>query len=1066
MSENRKKDSISEIDANGGIVPLLAGHRHDAIPLIIAAVVLAGIVAAPSFWAFERIKNAAIIRRQSHVAVHQADVLLLDISNAETSHRGYILTGDKAFLSPYISLRDSINGRIDDLRKTTFNTKSIAHLDTASILAGVKFGDMEKTALMSESLGSAARIQLAFNSASERMTESIQAEMSFFIQIEQAEFNGHDAAFQSDLHTLFVIIILSSLASLIYLLVLANFLFRQSGQLVKNIVHLETEDLLKNQETINAELEKANHTLVEKEENLSVTLNSIGDAVIVTDEKTCIIRLNPIAERLTGWTFDESKGRPVDEIFNIINQESRQKATIPVMETLTHGTIQGLANHTILIARDETEYCISDSCAPIHNRDGKVIGAVLVFRDVTKAYAIEQTLHNNAVLIQTILDTVVDGIITIHAQDGIIETVNSGAERMFGYTAGELVGQNLSVLIPELDTAHHTGSLDYYAANDTDKKNGYGREVGGLCKDGSSLPLEITVSELVMGKERYFTGILRDISMRKLAEENIAKAGALQKAIFNSVNFSSIATDAKGVIQIFNVGAEKMLGYSAGEVLNKITPADISDPAEIITRAKTLSAELDTLITPGFEALSFKASRGIEDIYELTYIRKDGTRFPAVVSVTALRDSHAEIIGFLLIGTDNTARGIIEADRLLFDQALQDKNDELQIARFVAEKANLAKSDFLSSMSHELRTPLSAILGFAQLLESGTPTPTPGQKRSIDQILKAGWYLLELINEILDLALIESGKLSLSLEPVSLAEVLQECKMMVEPQAQKRNIIITFSQLDAHFVVYADRTRLKQIIINLLSNAIKYNRVNGSVSVECTSAATNAVHISIRDTGEGLAPDKMAQLFEPFNRLGKEMIVEEGTGIGLVVCKRLIELMGGVISVESTVGEGSIFRIEMSLFDEINKTAFPSEASGSPAAPITEETQTRTLLYVEDNPANLMLVQDLIARRNNIRLISATDGVSGIELARSILPNVILMDINLPGISGLDALRLLTKDPLTMHIPVVAISANAIPRDIERGLEAGFFRYLTKPIRVNEFMDTLDLAMDFAGRTK
>src|ERR1700690_1568361 len=383
------------------------------------------------------------------------------------------------------------------------------------------------------------------------------------------------------------------------------------------------------------------------------------------------------------------------------------------------------------------------------------------------------------------------------------------------------------------------------------------------------------------------------------SEATLLKAGALQSAIFNSANFSSIATDAKGVIQIFNVGAERMLGYTAAEVMNRITPADISDPQEVIARAEELTIELATPITPGFEALVFKASRGIEDIYELTYIRKDGSRFPAVVSVTALPDDPGEIIGYLLIGTDNTARKQVEAEQKKLDQrlrdqqfytrsliesnidalmttdprgiitdvnkqmealtdctrdeligapfknyftdperaeaaiklvlsekkvtdyeltarardgkktevsynattfydrdrtlqgvlavardvteskrneqALQETNIALESAKSAAEKANLAKSDFLSSMSNELRSPLHAILGFAQLMESASPLPTDSQKESIAQILQAGWHLLKLINEILDLAVIEAGKVSLSLEPISLAEVMSEC---------------------------------------------------------------------------------------------------------------------------------------------------------------------------------------------------------------------------------------------------------------------------------------------------
>jgi signal transduction histidine kinase/CheY-like chemotaxis protein len=531
-------------------------------------------------------------------------------------------------------------------------------------------------------------------------------------------------------------------------------------------------------------------------------------------------------------------------------------------------------------------------------------------------------------------------------------------------------------------------------------------------------------------------------------QEALLKTGALQTAILTSANFSIIATDEKGIIQLFNVGAERMLGYLAAEVVNRINPSDIHDPQEVMARARALSVELGTDITPGFEALAFKASRGIEDIYELTYICKDGSRFPAIVSITALRDDYGEIIGYLLIGTDNSVRKQVEL--------------ELNKAMAVAEKANLAKSDFLSSMSHELRTPLSAILGFAQLIESGSPSPTTLQKRSVDQILKAGWYLLDLINEILDLALIESGKLSLSLEPTSLHEIMHECQAMIEPQAQNRGIAMTFPQWDIPHFVQADRTRVKQVLINLLSNAIKYNKAGGTVVVDYLANVPGRIRICVRDSGEGLTPDKLTQLFQPFNRLGQESNAEEGTGIGLVVCKRLIELMGGVIGVESVVGRGSVFWIELNLTDRPQSAAGIAEPEAIARTQVLAATPLHTLLYVEDNPANLMLVEDLIARRTDIGLLSARDGISGVETARASRPDVILMDINLPGISGIQALRILADDPATAHIPVVALSANAIPRDIERGMEAGFFRYLTKPIKVNEFMDTLDVALKFA----
>jgi PAS domain S-box-containing protein len=790
---------------------------------------------------------------------------------------------------------------------------------------------------------------------------------------------------------------------------------------------------------------------------------------------------------------------------------------------------------------------------------------------------------------------------------GVIQIFNVGAERMLGYTAAEVVNKitpaeisdpqeiiaRAKTLSLELSTVITPGfdALVFKATRGIEDIY----ELTYIRKDGSRFPAVVSVTALRDAQDSIIGYLLigTDNTVGKQAEEDLLKAGALQSAIFNSANFSSIATDAKGVIQIFNVGAERMLGYTAAEVMNKITPADISDPQEVIARAKTLSLELGTPITPGFDALVFKASRGIEDIYELTYIRKDGSRFPAVVSVTALRDAQSAIIGYLLIGTDNTARKQIEEDRMKLDQrlrdqqfytrsliesnidaimttdprgiisdvnqqmealtgctrdeligapfknyftdperaeaaitrvlhegkvtnyeltaharngketvvsfnaitfhdrerklqgvfaaardvterkqfehALQENNVELESAKAIAEKANQAKSEFLSSMSHELRTPLNAVLGFAQLMASGTPPPTSMQKMSIDQILQAGWHLLNLINEILDLAIIESGKVAISTESMSLTDVLQSCQAMIAPQAHQRGIQMKFPLYDNPFYVHADQTRLKQVIINLLSNAIKYNRVGGSVIVQCAMSGADQVRISVKDTGKGLNAEQLAQLFQPFNRLGQESGSEEGSGIGLVVTKQLIELMGGVIGVSSDIDIGSEFWVELKsssapelLMNNIIEISAKELQEMNHVADNDSSSQ-RTLLCVEDNPANLMLVEQLIARRSDLKLLTAIDGYLGIQMARVYHPDVILMDINLPGISGFGALKILRENPATAHIPVIALSANAIPRDIEKGIEAGFFRYLTKPVKVNEFMDALDSALSYAA---
>jgi PAS domain S-box-containing protein len=514
-------------------------------------------------------------------------------------------------------------------------------------------------------------------------------------------------------------------------------------------------------------------------------------------------------------------------------------------------------------------------------------------------------------------------------EKGVIQIFNVGAERMLGYTASDVVNkmtpadisdpQEVSAraraLSQELGTLIAPGfeALIFKASRGIEDVY----ELTYIRKDGSRFPAVVSVTALRDSRDTIIGYLLigTDNTARKQAEEALLKAGALQNAIFNSAYFSCIATDEKGVIQLFNVGAERLLGYTASEVMNKITPAELHDPQEMIARAKDLSQKLGTPIAPGFEALVFKASRGIEDIYELTKIRKDGSRFPAIVSVTALRDGQGGIIGYLLIGTDNSARQLVETERKKFDQrlldqqfytrsliecnvdaltttdplgiitdvnkqmealtgctrdeligspfknyfteperaeagikqvlrekkvtdyeltacaygkktvvsynattlfnrdrkpqgvfaaardvterkrfetALQESNFELESAKSVAEKANLAKSEFISSMSHELRSPLNAILGFAQLMESASPSPTDSQTKSIAQILRAGWYLLKLINEILDLSAIESGQMSLSKELVSLPELMMECEAMMEPQAQQRGIRMTF----------------------------------------------------------------------------------------------------------------------------------------------------------------------------------------------------------------------------------------------------------------------------------
>ncbi|WP_262966813.1 hybrid sensor histidine kinase/response regulator [Methylobacter psychrophilus] len=918
----------------------------------------------------------------------------------------------------------------------------------------------------------------------------------------------------------------------------------------------------------------------------SAIFNSANFSSIATDANGVIQIFNVGAEQMLGYTAAEviNNITPADisdpqEVITRAESLSVELGTLimPGFEALIFKASRGIEDiyELTYIRKDGSRFPAVVSVTALRDAQDTIIGYLLIGTDNTARKHAEESIQAASQYARSLIEASQDPLVMISAQ-GKITDVNAATEQVTGVSRNDLINSDFAEYFSDPEKAREGYEQAFLQGFVTDYPLAIRHVSGKITYVLYNASLYRDANGNVLG----VFAAARDITARKHAEEELLKAGALQSAIFNSANFSSIATDANGVIQIFNVGAEQMLGYTAAEVMNKITPADISDPQEVIARAESLSLELGTPIMPGFEALVFKASRGIEDIYELTYIRKDGSRFPAVVSVTALRDAQDAIIGYLLISTDNTARKHVEeklrwteesfrlmvesvtdyaivmldtagcvmswnagAERIKgytaedivgqhfsqfyleedlihckpqrdldaviangrfedegwrvrkdkssfwanvvytairdnlgnlrgFAKLTRDLTERRQVeitltnAKSAAEKANQAKSDFLSSMSHELRSPLNAILGFAQLMESDLPPPTSSQMESIEQILNGGWYLLDLINEILDLAVIESGKVSLLLESVSLAEVMLECQTMIEPQAQKRGIHMTFPQFDISCFVQADRTRVKQVMINLLSNSIKYNQKNGTVAVVVALSSPERIRISVTDTGAGLSPEKMEQLFQPFNRLGQENGATEGTGIGLVVTKRLVELMGGVIGVESTIGVGSVFWIELiaSTSSQYLSNMIIESALTVVQIPFQNNTILHTLLYVEDNSANLKLVEQLIARRPDMKLLSAGDGLMGIEIARKFQPKVILMDINLPGISGIEVLKILREDPTTAHIPVVAISANAIPRDIEIGLEAGFFRYLTKPVKVNEFFSTLDEALEFANK--
>lgn len=646
---------------------------------------------------------------------------------------------------------------------------------------------------------------------------------------------------------------------------------------------------------------------------------------------------------------------------------------------------------------------------------------------------VDEALAESEARLRAVMDTTVDGIVVIDER-GVIESFNAAAQNIFGYAAAEAIGQNVALLMPAPDTTRHDSYIANYLTTGEAKIIGFGREVTGRRKDGSAVPLDLAISETRIGGQRVFTGIVRDITDRKQADVAVRRLARQNELILNAAGDGIYGLDIDGKAVFVNSIGARMLGWEPEELIGRLLH-------DVVHHKHPDGTPYPMEECPTYQTLRDGKPQERRDE---VFWHRDGHGIPVRYTSMPIYE-YDSLVGAVLTFRDISES--IEAER------------QLLLAKDEADAANLAKSDFLSQMSHELRTPLSAILGFGQLLASDTETAlNETQSAAVQQILSSGEHLLTLINEVLDLVVIESGKVPLSMEDVEPGTVIENSLVQSEAFADTNGVRLVDRTARKDLPpVQTDATRFQQAMLNLISNAIKYNRDDGTVTVDAAKTDDGFLRISVADTGMGIPDARREDVFIPFTRLVARSSEIEGTGIGLTITKNLIELMGGRVDFESTEGEGSTFWIDLPLATGPGMGARQAEVAM--ISPDDEAWDAalgeRTILYVEDDPANLRLLKQIMSRVPALTAIAADTAELALELADAHRPDLILMDIDLPGMDGIEALARLRQNPRTRDIPVVALSASAMPADVERGRAAGFRKYLTKPLNIAETLKTI-----------
>lgn len=752
---------------------------------------------------------------------------------------------------------------------------------------------------------------------------------------------------------------------------------------------------------------------------LAAIIESSDDAIIGKSLDGTITSWNLGAERMYGYLANEVIGQNIA----IITPADRLEELVDVLARIGRG--ERIEHHeTKRVCKDGSVLDLSVTISPIRDATGTVVGASAIGRNITDRLALER------VRFRALLTSAPDAIVGVDAH-GRVEFASDRVEALFGWSPNELIGEMIEVLIPETAIGIHEAHRAHFVADPHPRQMGAELELTARRKDGTVFPAEISLSTITKETgELQILAAVRDVTTARRTERESKEREELfdQFARSTEVGFSLRESN-----QMLYMNPSFQRIFEIGQ-----------------SRPFPTLLELETNLHPDDRAAATHAAvaadHGESSKTELRVVHSDDSIQWLTAANDRVTSTDGSVARVATTFTDITDRKIAEA-------VAQHAQVEAQDARVEAERANAAKTEFLSRMSHELRTPLNAILGFGQLLEMDEMSAE--RRDSVDHIIRAGGHLLELIDEVLDISQMERGEMRLFLEPVNVAEVSDEAVGMIRPLADRRRIHIVDDGLLHETFVHADRQRLKQVLVNLLANAVKYNRDGGLVRIESALVNAEQFRLTVSDTGVGIAEGDLGRLFQPFERLSSEQSHVEGTGLGLALTKQLMLAMNGTIGVASRLDEGSSFWVELSIAEGPTVDDPITPPFGTATAPRVSA-ETKTILFVEDNLSNVRLLERIVARQHHIVLMVAMQGRLAVEMAVEHQPDLILLDLHLPDISGEEVLHDLRADPRTADTPIVITSADATTGRPTQLLAQGATDYLTKPFDLQRLLGLIN----------